>query len=274
MKRVLKRLLVILGAVLGVVVAFLVGVYFLAKPAPEQLLVWETGRAPSPLYNPADFGPLQLDSLRRLYGKNKVLPPQYELQCLLAIAHYPSLQNANVSFVLGPAIYPLASRPEPLTLLGGCSGRRYNVFLSTDTGNDFLNQINVDKLPFNACVAIIAHELGHAAYYQKRSGIEMLAFPLHFFTSLDYRAAHESTTDKRVLYQGLGLHMLEYTQYTRRVLSADGPIAPPPGFADQMGWVEKLYLDEAEVRAELATLPAYAELMGPTAPPATTGPAQ
>lgn len=261
MKRLLKWGLRTTGLVLLVIFLVLGGAFLFVPISPDQTLLWPQGLQPTALYDPGAFGAPQQDSLLARFGHNKVLPQGYEVQALLALSHYPELKDAHIHFFRLPASYPLASRPEYLTLLGPQTKRQYNIFLSTDTGIPFLNQINLDALPFNAQVAILAHELGHAVYYERQSVWGMLKFPLRFFTDLDFRAAHESTTDKLVIYRGLGLHLLAYTEYTRQILRPDGPIAPPEGFVEQMGWVEKLYLDSGEVRAVMAEIPAYSPFL-------------
>ena len=64
------------------------------------------------------------DELLRRYGRNKVLPPGFELQALLALSHYPELENIRIEFIVKDTGIPISSRPRPLSVFRAPHKRR------------------------------------------------------------------------------------------------------------------------------------------------------
>jgi hypothetical protein len=163
--------------------------------------------------------PYNLDSLRALYGQNKRLVEKYELQTLLALSHYPELQEVYIRFYEEDALLPLASRPEPATMLGAKDQWQYNVIISTSSIDD-LEPILLHKLPFDAQIGIIGHELAHTAYYLDKNIFQMLLIALNY-PFPGFRADFEKNTDRRTVFHGLGWQLLHYSQYARQVMPYD-----------------------------------------------------
>jgi hypothetical protein len=40
----------------------------------------------------------QLESLKNQFGKNKILPTELELECLVALSYFPELANVSIEF--------------------------------------------------------------------------------------------------------------------------------------------------------------------------------
>ena len=160
-----------------------------------------------------------LDSLKQLYGRNKRLLKKYELQTLLALSHYPELKEVFINFYEEEAFLPLASRPEPASMLGAKDTWQYNVIISTKS-IDELEPILLHRIPFNAQIGIIGHELAHTAYYLDKNVAQMLLIALNY-PFPDFRAAFEKNTDRRALFHGLGWQLLHYSQYARQVMKYD-----------------------------------------------------
>jgi hypothetical protein len=159
------------------------------------------------------------DSLRLLYGRNKKLIDKYEIQTLLALSHYPQLKDVSIIFYEDEALLPLASRPEPYSMFGSKDKWQYNIIISTQS-IDALEPILLSRVPFNAQVGIIGHELAHTAYYQDKNWIQMLLIALNYpFPS--FRAAFEKNTDRRTIAHGLGWPLLAYARFARTVMRYD-----------------------------------------------------
>jgi hypothetical protein len=157
-----------------------------------------------------------IDSLRLLYGRNKQLLKQYELQTLLALSHYPQLKEVAIKFYEEEAILPLASRPEPSSMFSGKDTWQYNIIISTKSV-EALEPILLKNVPFNGQVGIIGHELAHTAYYLDKNTLQMLLIALNYpFPS--FRAGFEKNTDRRTIAHGLGWQLLEYARFARKVM--------------------------------------------------------
>ena len=100
------------------------------------------------------------------YGQLKVLPQGYELQALIALSRYPELKDVKISFEFVPITAPLESNFDIPTLLRRGELRTYRILISNDTTTMFKNVL-FNKMPFDAQVAMLTHELGHTLYYHQ-----------------------------------------------------------------------------------------------------------
>jgi hypothetical protein len=164
--------------------------------------------------SPAPYDSLRyahrLDSLRDLYGPHKHLPERYALPALLALAHYPELRTVPIHFFEEPALFPLASRPDPRSLFRRRENRRYHVIISTET-IEALQPALLERMPFDAQVGIIGHELAHTVSYLDKSSLEVLVMGLNYALFPSFRATFESNTDRRTVMHGLGPQLMQHT---------------------------------------------------------------
>ncbi len=160
-----------------------------------------------------------LDSLRTLYGRNKKFVAQYEVQSLLALSHYPQLQETHIAFYEDEAFIPLASRPEPLSMLAGKDKWKYNIIISTATTSE-LSPVLLKNVPFNAQVGIIGHELAHTVSYLDKDVKDMLLIAFNYpFPA--FRSNFEKNTDRRAIAHGLGWQLLDYAHFARKAMAYD-----------------------------------------------------
>ncbi|MCI5106866.1 MAG: hypothetical protein MRY76_09150, partial [Pseudomonadales bacterium] len=73
----------------------------------------------------------RLAQLQAEYGRNKELPPGFELQTLLALSHYPSLKDVRIRFIVDDVNIPLSSRPHWASMLRSASKRTYLVVIDS-----------------------------------------------------------------------------------------------------------------------------------------------
>jgi len=178
-----------------------------------------------------------LDSLNSLYGFRKDLPAGFELQTLLALRHYPELNNTHVKFIVKKAFIPLSSKPSLFSLLRKRNKRTYRVIISDQTLPQ-MDAILLKNLPFNAQVAIIGHELAHTAEYQTLNSYQ-LQYTGILYVWGDFRASMEKGTDLRTIEHGLGWQLLEYAIHVREVSGSD---------KRQVGFMDKFYMNPQEIR--------------------------
>jgi hypothetical protein len=155
------------------------------------------------------------DSLLAVYGKNKTLAEGFEIQCLLALSHYPELKETPIDFLVQPAFLPLASRPDPKSVLFPWIQRRYWVVIS-NASTDFFEPILLHNTPFNEQVGIIGHELAHTVYYQDKSALQLAYIAYCYEYDNAFHTNFERETDQRAIAHGLGYQLYDFAFFVRK----------------------------------------------------------
>ncbi len=162
----------------------------------------------------------RLEELERRYGRNKILPEGYQLQALIALAHYPELRSAHIRFRVVDYPIPIAASPSIPSLFGPRENRRYNLIISS-TALQTMDHLLLENIPFNGQIGIIGHELAHIADYSRRSAGGMLLLPL-CLTIQDCRASFERATDRINIMRGLGWQRYDHSRFVRRRFAEKG----------------------------------------------------
>lgn len=157
----------------------------------------------------------RFDELIEEFGNKKQLAPGFELQCLLALSHFPELRDTPIDFVVGPVYWPLSSRPEILSTLLPWLERKYLVFISSGS-DDHWEPILLKNTPFNEQVAIIAHELGHSVYYQDKTALQLIKIGYRYEYDRDFYLEFERFGDELAIERGLGYQMYDYAWFVRK----------------------------------------------------------
>jgi hypothetical protein len=248
----IKSILKIIGAVVLTSVLFIVLIMLLVRIEPEQSLEWGTNAQKAELGN-LSYYKKRIDSLSTLYGSHKVLPQGFEAQALLALSVFPELKDTRISFDIQEDSYPLRAVPKFLTLIGPHRNRRYTVIISPDSSP--IPEIFLLKgLPYEAQVALLAHELSHISYYEKYNTFQFIKFGIKFLTDSHFRTTHEKTTDELVIYRGLGDALLYNAIFVRT-----DPVAQP--FYEEIAseFLDKFYMMPNEILSVMRSIPAYSD---------------
>jgi hypothetical protein len=195
------------------------------------------------------------DSLLAKYGRNKTLPSGYKLQTLLALMHYPQLQEAEIHFLIEPETLPLASRPLPWTIFLPKKYWQYNIMISSES-RAFSKDMLFERLPFNAQVGILGHELAHTLHYQDKTALEIALIGLSY-ASPTYRAAFEKNTDRITVQQGLGWQLLTFASFLRK---------SPAILQQEKDWLDQYYLNDSLITKEMQRLTIYSNVDSIAAP--------
>ncbi|PCJ26625.1 MAG: hypothetical protein COA96_04715 [SAR86 cluster bacterium] len=158
------------------------------------------------------------DSLNAEFGVNKDLPPNFELQALLALSHYPELRDVKIRFIVDDVSIPLSSRPHWSSLLRSAKNRTYLVIIDSSLEGT-REALLLKNQPFNAQVGIIGHELSHTVYYLNRSFFGIAADALCQLS--DCRIGFERATDSRLIGYGLGWQRFDHASFVRREFSSN-----------------------------------------------------
>ncbi len=188
------------------------------------LTIWVQQVAPE--QQPPEFTPYQfadtlahrhydLDSLKAIIGSNKGLPPGFEVAAAIAYSAYPQLREVTIDMVMTDYGPPMMADIEIWTLFGPRNKRKYIVKLNDQRDTHF-DEILLRSLPFDAQVGILAHELGHVAYYHNLNIFQFAKWGLRYLWEDDFQVAHERTTDLMPVYHGLGSQIYQYAYYVRK----------------------------------------------------------
>ena len=185
-----------------------------------------------------------LDSLKKIIGKNKVLPPGFEVPAAIAYSAFPQLKEAHIEMILTEGGAPMESTVAIESLFGGHRNRRYQILLN-DARNSFFDPILLRSLPLDAQVGILAHELGHIVYYENLNVFEFGNWALRYVLQDEFRAAHERTTDLMPLYHGLGSQIYQYAYFVRNDSTCKAL------YEQEKGFIDKFYLTDKELSAAM-----------------------
>lgn len=188
-----------------------------------------------------------LDSLKALIGDNKILPPGFEVAAAIACTAFPQLKDVNIEMVLTPDGAPMEASVEIWSLFGLRKNRRYQVLLN-DAKNSFFDPILLRALPFDAQVGVIAHELGHVAYYHELNLLEFGKWGLNYLRDDEFRAVHERSTDLMPVYYGLGSQIYQYAWFVRHDPSCQA------FYENEKAFIDKYYLTDTELRERIEGL--------------------
>lgn len=161
-----------------------------------------------------------IDSLNLLYGRNKHLPPGYELQALMALSYYPELLEAPIRFVIKKTELPYASHPRLGTLLTPFARKKYKIIISRRS-TALRESTLLKHLEFNAQVGALGHELAHTAYYSRSSKWKIIQDGWKYRKSA-YKEEFEKMTDRIAIAHGLGAQIYAWSKAVYPVKKIDG----------------------------------------------------
>lgn len=181
-----------------------------------------------------------LDSLKGIIGSNKGLPGGFELAAAIAYSAYPELKDVRIDMILTDYGPPMMADIDVWSLFGRASNRLYLIKLNDARGISY-DPILLRSLPFDAQVGILAHELGHVAYYHKLTAFEIAKWGWCYLKSDEFHATHERTTDLMPIYYGLGSQIYQYAYYVRNDPSCEEL------YKQEQRFIDKYYMTDKEL---------------------------
>lgn len=175
--------------------------------AYDQLSAQSTIKYPKH-YNEADYAP-KLDSLRSLYGKNLSFKfeKKLELAALLALSHYPELQQRKVKIVIRDVKgEPVEASFSPFNFIKPRKKKIYKIIIQEGSF--------MERLDLNKQVAALGHEMAHFVQYEQRGYLGTLFTLLGYVTSDKKRMRFEKAADKLAIDHKLGPQLLDFAFYT------------------------------------------------------------
>lgn len=178
-------------------------------------------QAPARMHYDRAHDSLIIDSLRMAYGQHKRIPPSIELQALRALSHYPELREVAVEFVFCRQKTAHSSQPIISTLLHGARRRSYQVRISIAVP-DFYEAGMQARLPYDAQIGVLGHELAHTLHYLQLGLVGLLVDGMRYGCSKRFVVRTEHQTDQAAIDHGLGWQLLAWQRIARPLLEQAG----------------------------------------------------
>lgn len=145
---------------------------------------------------------------------HKVIPEEYQEPILTALHHFPELKETSIEFKFTDKTdLPHHTRPALASLLLPAGKRHYSVELLT-LAEGPAEKALFKNLPFEAQIAVIAHELGHILQYEERRSGAALKKSIQ---NEDAERTSGREADICVIEHGLGFELYTYAVYLRSI---------------------------------------------------------
>jgi len=171
-----------------------------------------------PTRNFSDSLEYSLDSLTNLYGNNKTYDSLIAFPFMIALSRFPDLRHTDIRIIKKNIFTTMYARPSIRRLFLQRDKRRYFILVDTEIEDEPGIYF---KLPMNAKIGLIAHELCHIAEYQNKSIWKMLSYTAHYITSSGKRKL-EHQNDLEVLERGFGWQIYDFMKFVE-----NNPALPP-----------------------------------------------
>lgn len=160
------------------------------------------------VYTEPEWRP-KIDSLRAAVGKNVSFKNKkdMELATLLAIAHYPELQDRKVKII----IRNVKGAPVEASfgVFNFIKPRRKKVYKIIIQENSFMERLSLNKQ-----VAALGHEMAHFIQYERKKYFGTLFSLFQYVVSNKYRIKFEKRADEIAVNHLLGPQMLDFSFYS------------------------------------------------------------
>ena len=189
-----------------------------------------------PIENPEN--PPSLEEAKKLWVKNKVIPPHLEDVLYETLRHYPELKETYL-IVVETQFYgvqhSLRSYPPLLSLPNKRADRVYPIVFNTNKKipNGFYALSGTEQK------GILAHELAHILDYTKRTSPQIIGFAFTVWLSKKFIRDIEHATDKTAIMRNCGDYLLAYRE---KALDSVSPRLKM--------YLETIYLKPGEIVAE------------------------
>lgn len=186
----------------------LIMILFSSTPGMTQ---FEPEPFKKPVTDVTDSVIVNYEKLKKEFGENKEMPPDYEKQVLYALSYFPELARSKIKFrIIKSKSGIIDTKPTIGGLLRKGSKRKYLVTIYESTEGRTLPYFS--NAGVNGQVGILGHELSHIIYFKNSTGLGLLGLGIaHISTSFMDR--FENKTDSIDIERGLGYQLIAWKQY-------------------------------------------------------------
>ncbi len=145
-----------------------------------------------------------------IIGKNKIIPPAIERECLAALRRYPELKNTYIEFIFAPINFTMVARPRLDFLFKSRKKRVYKIRINNNP--QATTNLVYDSLTMRMKIGWIGHELGHVLSYTKMNSFQIIGFGVSYLFPKSKRKI-ERDTDETVIDHQLGNELYDAAYY-------------------------------------------------------------
>jgi hypothetical protein len=152
----------------------------------------------------------KVDSLCTIFCNRKDIPEKFLLPALVALSHYPSLENTRIKFRERSIRTTLNVRPTFFSsVFRSPANRLYVVRVNNNPKSD---AILYNEVPFQALIGLLGHEFAHIKDFNSVHfmGLVQRAF---WYASDEKKSAYEKYIDEITICHGLGTQLHEWSHY-------------------------------------------------------------
>ncbi len=149
-----------------------------------------------------------IDSLKTIYGKHKSLMKEYEAASLIALSYYPELINEYIRFKFSS----INSTGRTTITFGSVFkkiDKQFIIYINDDIER---TGILLNQAPFDAQIALLAHELSHVIDLKNKGFFGLLGWGISY-TVLKHQAKIEKLADITTIRHGLGWQLYHWTDF-------------------------------------------------------------
>ena len=170
-------------------------------------------QSPVKSFAPGMYSDEEYAALKKVVGKNKKIPAQYEKQILVALSYFPELTDIQIVFRFRHSNTSFSTRPTILSVFRKSSRRKYIVTIS-DSSQPILVPLQLKNLEYNAQIGVLGHELTHAADFTNKNCFGLLGVAFGNLSN-KYLDRLERKTDSLCIAHGLGYQLLAWSSFVR-----------------------------------------------------------
>ncbi len=159
---------------------------------------------------PENYSPEKsLDEIKKIWGKNKIIPKHLEDIFYQSMAYYPELIETHFIVVetrFYGAKHTLRAYPPLLSLPNKRKDRVYPVVINTDkkVPISFYSLTHEEKL------GALAHELAHTVDYTKRTSLQIIGVSFNVWVSKNFIKKFERSIDLTAVKRGCGKFLFSF----------------------------------------------------------------
>lgn len=190
----------------------------------------------------------ELDSLLGKFGKNKTIPEEYAAPILQTLSYFPELSDTKIVFKKSRIKTTMSARPTIASVLFKHRSKRTYVIRINTTKKDSI--VTIDKVPFNAKIGLVGHELSHIVDYSEK-GIWGIFKRLISYTNAKSKSKFEDEIDRMTIERGLGWQLYDWAYYV--LYKSDAT-------SSYKSFKEKIYMSPSTIKKIILQLSAHKEL--------------